>query len=704
MLELKHVSKWYETKKKKQVQALKDVSLTFGNTGLYVIFGKSGSGKSTLLNLIAGLDGVTSGRILFNEEDVTKFKANELNQYRNFQIGFIFQELNLISNLNVKENIALSLKMQGKKASDEDILQVLTTVGMEAFMDRGINELSGGQKQRIAIARAIIKNPNMIVADEPTGSLDLETSEQIFSLLKKLSEKHLIIVVTHNEECAKKYADHLIYLKEGSVEKEERISLLENPTVWSNPSVRKNYLPFFTAFKIGLSNLKINIVRLCILIFLSALSFICLGVSITSFQYHKDDLIARAIAANDYVDPLTIISTYKRSESVWQQTTISPSFVNDLNQHLEGIYLGVFQDIGQSNVNFMSDIEIDYSNYDALSLYSLSGVAVIDSTILEKLGYHVYGNIPTQENEILITNYFYETFVRYGYAYHPDNMQATISEKEDMIGKIIQIPKYRHSDIMVEYKVCGMIDTKDDTSKYQELLTYQDDQAELNSDKRLFQYYQSNSIHSVGYLSQSGMDLIYKISDEKGQGYNCMVGQMPTDQKKLTSIVNYLEKAGDDRTRYQLINTTDAWIKDVDTLMQTYKMIGGIAGLVLMVFSGLLLFNYINLSISHKQKEMGILRALGARGIDIFKIFGCEGFLIGIINFILSVIGTNMLVFFINAGMKKEYFLNMDVYRFNFLSGFLLFLIGFLSCFFSIFIPILKVSKKPPIQTIRIEQ
>lgn len=157
MLELKHVSKWYETKKKKQVQALKDVSLTFGNTGLYVIFGKSGSGKSTLLNLIAGLDGVTSGRILFNEEDVTKFKANELNQYRNFQIGFIFQELNLISNLNVKENIALSLKMQGKKASDEDILQVLTTVGMEAFMDRGINELSGGQKQRIAIARAIIK-------------------------------------------------------------------------------------------------------------------------------------------------------------------------------------------------------------------------------------------------------------------------------------------------------------------------------------------------------------------------------------------------------------------------------------------------------------------------------------------------------------------------------------------------------------------
>ena len=120
--------------------------------------------------------------------------------------------------------------------------------------------------------------------------------------------------------------------------------------------------------------------------------------------------------------------------------------------------------------------------------------------------------------------------------------------------------------------------------------------------------------------------------------------------------MNYLEKAGDDRTQYQLINTTDAWIKDVDTLMQTYKMIGGIAGLVLMVFSGLLLFNYINLSISHKQKEMGILRALGARGIDIFKIFGCEGFLIGIINFILSVIGTNMLVFFHQCRNEKRIF------------------------------------------------
>ncbi len=703
MLEVRNVSKIYHTKEI-YVEALKDVSIKFVNHGFYFILGKSGCGKSTFLNLIAGLDNVTSGEILLDGEDITKFNSNELNQYRNYNIGFVFQEFNLIPNLNVKENIALSLKMQGLKATEEKILEILKQVEMSEFLYRKINELSGGQKQRIAIARALIKNPKIIVADEPTGALDSETSKQIFSLLKLLSETHLVIVVSHHEEYAKEFADEIIYLKDGSIDRQECFHPIESNFYLTKDVPKKSYLPFLTSLQIGFSNLKINLIRLSILIFLSVISFVCLGVSITAFQYNKDVFVSNAIAESGFIDPLTIISIHKKSESSWQQTTISPTFINDLNEKIEGTYLGVYKGVGRSDSNFKESIKIDYSGtYDALSLFSMSGIAVINQNIISDLGFNIFGQVPTQSNEILITRYFFETFLKYGYSYKNNKGDGNISQEQDIIGKIIEIPKYRNSNIMEEYIICGIMDTKIDTSKNNDLLLFNSDKTELKEAQRLFLSYQTNSIHSVGFVSKSGMDLLYKFSDEDGQGYDSIVGLMPKDKKKLVKIMQYLDDLSDEKILYQLTNTTDTWIKDVDTLMTTYKMIGGIAGLVLIVFSSLLLYNYINLSISHKIKEMGILRALGARGKDIFKIFGCEGFLIAFINFILSVIGTFILVFIINNGIIKEYFLNTSIYQLNFLTILSLFLISFLSCFLSIFIPIVKVSKKSPIETIRVE-
>ncbi len=702
MLELRNVFKTYHTKEI-HVEALKNISITFMNHGFYFLLGKSGCGKSTFLNLIAGLDNVTSGEILLDGEDITKFNSYDLNRYRNFNVGFVFQEFNLIPNLNVKDNIALSLKMQGLKVTEEEILGILKKVEMSEFLYRKINELSGGQKQRIAIARALIKNPKIIVADEPTGALDSETSTQIFSLLKKLSQTHLVIVVSHNENYAKEFADEIIYLKDGCIDRQECFHPIESSLCLAKETSKKSNLPFLTSLQIGFSNLKINLIRLCILVFLSVISFVCLGVSITAFQYDKDEFISNTIAESGYLDPLTIISIYKKSESSWQQTTISPTFIQNLNDYLEGTYLGVYKGVGRSDSNFKESIQIDYSGtYDALSLFSMSGIAVINQSIISSFGFNINGQVPTKSNEILITKYFYETFVKYGYSYKNNQVDGNLLQEQDIIGKIIEIPKYRNSNIMVEYKICGIMDTEIDTSN-NDLLLFNSDEIELREAQRLFLSYQTNSIHSVGFVAESGMDLLYKFSDEDGQGYDSVVSRMPKDKKKLVKIMQYLDGLSDEKILYQLTNTTDEWIKDVDTLMTTYRMIGGIAGLVLIVFSSLLLFNYINLSISHKLKEMGILRALGARGSAIFKIFGCEGFLIVVINFILSIIGTFILVVIINNGIKNEYFLNTNIYQLNFLTIISLFLISSLSCFLSIFIPILKVSKKSPIETIRVE-
>ena len=197
MIELKNVYKSYKTKNN-EVRVLKDINIKLPSKGLIFILGKSGSGKTTLLNLIGGLDNVTSGNIYLNKNDITKFDSNMLDNYRNSLVGFIFQDYNLLDNLSVYENIKLPLSLQKKKDNNSLISKVLTGVGLLNMEDRNINELSGGEKQRVSIARAMIKNPDIILADEPTGNLDTNNASYIFNILKQISLAKLVVVVTHD--------------------------------------------------------------------------------------------------------------------------------------------------------------------------------------------------------------------------------------------------------------------------------------------------------------------------------------------------------------------------------------------------------------------------------------------------------------------------------------------------------------------------
>lgn len=217
MIEFRNVSKTYKSKKKVTTEALKNVSFTLPNTGMVFILGKSGSGKSTLLNILGGLDNCDSGEIYVDSKKISNFKENDYDYYRNTYVGFIFQEFNLIEEYNVYDNISLGLKLQKEKVKKEQLDQILEQVGLTGLGLRKINELSGGQKQRVAIARALIKNPNMILADEPTGSLDSETGKQIFDLLKQISREKLVVIVSHDVESANQYADGIIEIHDGVV-------------------------------------------------------------------------------------------------------------------------------------------------------------------------------------------------------------------------------------------------------------------------------------------------------------------------------------------------------------------------------------------------------------------------------------------------------------------------------------------------------
>lgn len=201
-----------------EVKALNDVSLEIEEGEFVSIVGSSGSGKSTLLNMLGGLDRLTSGDIYINNKKLGDMKDEELTIFRRRNIGFVFQNYNLVPILNVYENIVLSIELDGMKIDEEYIDSIINTLGLNQKLTNMPNNLSGGQQQRVAIARAIATKPAIILADEPTGNLDSKTSMDVIGLLKMTSQKfnQTIVMITHNEEIAQ-LADRIIRIEDGKI-------------------------------------------------------------------------------------------------------------------------------------------------------------------------------------------------------------------------------------------------------------------------------------------------------------------------------------------------------------------------------------------------------------------------------------------------------------------------------------------------------
>ena len=218
MLEIKKITKTYITAGFKQ-KALDDVSINFRTNEFASILGPSGSGKTTLLNVIGGLDHYDSGDLIINETSTKKYKDRDWDTYRNHRVGFVFQSYNLIPHQSVLSNVELALTLSGvsKKERRKRAKQALEKVGLEKHINKNPNQLSGGQMQRVAIARALVNNPEILLADEPTGALDSETSVQIMNLLKEIAKEKLVIMVTHNPELAETYSTRIVKLKDGKI-------------------------------------------------------------------------------------------------------------------------------------------------------------------------------------------------------------------------------------------------------------------------------------------------------------------------------------------------------------------------------------------------------------------------------------------------------------------------------------------------------
>ena len=215
MLELKKITKIYKTEGFTQ-KALDGVSIKFRNCEFASILGPSGSGKTTLLNIVGGLDHYDSGDLVINSVSTKEYNDRDWDTYRNHRVGFVFQSYNLISHQTVLSNVELALTLSGisKNERKKMAIKALDRVGLKNHINKKPSQLSGGQMQRVAIARALVNDPDIILADEPTGALDSDTSVQVMKILKEIAKEKLVVMVTHNPELAEEYSTRIIRLKD----------------------------------------------------------------------------------------------------------------------------------------------------------------------------------------------------------------------------------------------------------------------------------------------------------------------------------------------------------------------------------------------------------------------------------------------------------------------------------------------------------
>jgi len=280
MLEIKNIVKVYKLENFEQ-NALDDVSINFRKNEFVSILGPSGSGKTTLLNIIGGLDKYTSGDLIINGVSTKDYTDHDWDVYRNHKIGFVFQSYNLIPHQSVLSNVELALTLSGvsKKERKRRAMEALENVGLKEHVHKKPNQLSGGQMQRVAIARALINNPEIVLADEPSGALDTKTSIQIMDLLQEIAKDRLVIMVTHNPELAEKYSTRIINLKDGVVEGDsnpfnEKIKLHKS----KNKKKNKSSMTFKTAVSLSLNNLMTKKGRTILTAFAGSIGII--GISL----------------------------------------------------------------------------------------------------------------------------------------------------------------------------------------------------------------------------------------------------------------------------------------------------------------------------------------------------------------------------------------------------------------------------------------
>ena len=542
MLGLKNIKKSYKTADFTQV-ALDNINLEFRKNEFVSILGPSGSGKTTLLNIIGGLDRYDRGDLIINGKSTKDFKDRDWDEYRNNSVGFIFQSYNLIGHINVLSNVEMSMTLSGvgSKEKRKRALEVLEKVGLKDHAYKKPNELSGGQMQRVAIARALVNNPDIILADEPTGALDSNTSIQIMELIKEISKDKLVIMVTHNPELAQKYSSRIIRLLDSKIiddtkpynptpkEKEEAKKDLKKS--------RKTSMSFWTALSLSINNLKTKKGRTILTAFAGSIGIIGIA-TIMSLSNGVQSYIDRTQEETLSSYPLTIqentidasamielmmgqkeIDTSMQEENKVYSNDIMNEVMSTMSSKIEKNNLKRFKEYLDTNREKINDslTAIEY-NYDLnLNIYSQKDGKTVKSnpsTVFEKIGMDFGGSNPMMSQftstDVFLKQLDNEDLVHSQYNLLAGNWPQNYNEVVLLVDKNNQVSDYTLYSL-------GLKDQDELEAKYNKILSGE----EVESDEQTSYTYDDilnlefKVLPQTDYYEKEGNVWIDKSEDEE---------------------------------------------------------------------------------------------------------------------------------------------------------------------------------------------
>ena len=622
MLEIKNISKEYKVDNYTQ-KALDNVNVNFRDNEFASILGPSGSGKTTLLNIIGGLDKYDSGDLIINGVSTKNYNDRDWDTYRNHKIGFIFQSYNLIGHQTILSNVELALTLAGisKAERRKRAIEALDKVGLKDHINKRPNQLSGGQMQRVAIARALINNPDILLADEPTGALDSVTSVQIMELLKEVAKDKLVIMVTHNPELAKKYSTRIIELKDGKIISDNNSCKEKSKISKKLDNVKKTSMSFITALSLSFNNLMIKKKRTLLVSFASSIGIIgialILGLS-TGFQNYIDKLQEDTLASY----PLTITTEHGDLTNMLL-TMVSDDSDNDGDKVIEKQYISsMFGNVKSNDLktfkgyidknydlikNDISTIKYSYnvepliytkdvtnkitkinpseifSSFDASSMYSFSSVfnqMIDDISSLEKDYNVLAGSWPKNYNEMVIVlsskNTISDLLV-YSLGLR-DSSELNNMIKDIMAGKEVNIKndpmEFTYEDLMnVKLKLINPSDMYKYNSKYK---VYEDLSEDSDYVKKI--YDSAEELKIVGVVvpnsSNSSMSLMagvaYPSSLTKHIIELASESEIVKKQLENENIDVFTNKAFDSKKSNTNINFEDMISIDKDMLQSAF--------------------------------------------------------------------------------------------------------------------------------------
>ena len=773
MLEIKHIKKSYKTGDFVQ-KALNDVSIQFRQNEFVAILGPSGSGKTTLLNVLGGLDHYDSGDLIINGKSTKNFKAADWDAYRNNSVGFIFQSYNLIGHISIQDNVEMALALSNvkKKERRKRAREVLKSVGLLEHAHKRPNQLSGGQMQRVAIARSLVNNPDIILADEPTGALDSNTSKQIMDLIQKIASDKLVIMVTHNQDLAYQYATRVIEVKDGKVVSDSN-PLTKEEQEEEQYKLKKTKMSFMEALYLSFNNImtkkgrtlitafasSIGIIGIALILSLSngfdlqidkfergILSAMPIMISKQSMDLDEESLIQLTGEEQEkYPDKQTVIPKDNALESLVHQNKINDDYIDYIENISSDLVYGVsYTKMTALNVLTKHDGKVSVADTQDISFSALPKSLDENTPNAAMEAYYdiLAGTLPQKKEDIVL-------IVDASNRVNTEILQLlgfdTMDEIpfDEIIGKTIKVALnddfyvkmgdyfVRNPDLQSVYDnsiiltVSGILRMKEDFPSYvsSASLCYTDELLDeviaANNESEIVKAQQasdvnvltgmpfSNSTSNPSSSSSAGMT----ITKDTVLGYlgadqtPYMIYLFPKDFERKDELLKYLDaynddKEDDDKVIYmdqaELISSMSSSIMSAVTIVLI--AFSSISLIVSSIMIGIITY----ISVLERTKEIGILRALGARKKDISRVFNAETFIIGITSGLIGIgialiltIPTNQIIYNLTE-LENVAILNP-------LHALILILVSMTLTMIGGFIPARIAAKKDPVEALRTE-